>query len=75
MRTSHTEITICSDDAWLQMPLVPGFGLPGSETMFEPWVFMNYERAAEYLYTAIAPSGRDAGLFRVTAGCSPKMGG
>jgi enoyl-CoA hydratase len=34
------------------MPLVPGFGLPGSETMFEPWVFMNYKRAAEYLYTA-----------------------
>lgn len=46
------EITICSDDAWFQMPLVPGFGLPGAETMFEPWVFMNYKRAAEYLYTA-----------------------
>lgn len=46
------EITICSEDAWFQMPLVPGFGLPGAETMFEPWVFMNYKRAAEYLYTA-----------------------
>jgi enoyl-CoA hydratase len=46
------EITICSDDAWFQMPLVPGFGLPGAETAFEPWVFMNYKRAAEYLYTA-----------------------
>ena len=46
------EITVCSEDAWFQMPLVPGFGLPGSETMFEPWVFMNYKRAAEYLYTA-----------------------
>jgi enoyl-CoA hydratase len=46
------EITICSEDAWFQMPLVPGFGLPGSETLFEPWVFMNYKRAAEYLYTA-----------------------
>ncbi|MEB4212157.1 enoyl-CoA hydratase-related protein [Mycobacterium sp. 94-17] len=46
------EITVCSDDAWFQMPLVPGFGLPGAETMFEPWVFMNYKRAAEYLYTA-----------------------
>jgi enoyl-CoA hydratase len=34
------------------MPLVPGFGLPGAETAFEPWVFMNYKRAAEYLYTA-----------------------
>jgi enoyl-CoA hydratase len=46
------EITVASEDAWFQMPLVPGFGLPGSETMFEPWVFMNYKRAAEYLYTA-----------------------
>ena len=46
------EITVCSEDAYFQMPLVPGFGLPGSETMFEPWVFMNYKRAAEYLYTA-----------------------
>lgn len=46
------EITVCSEETWFQMPLVPGFGLPGSETMFEPWVFMNYKRAAEYLYTA-----------------------
>jgi enoyl-CoA hydratase len=46
------EITIASEDAWFQMPLVPGFGLPGAETAFEPWVFMNYKRAAEYLYTA-----------------------
>ena len=46
------EITVASEDAYFQMPLVPGFGLPGSETMFEPWVFMNYKRAAEYLYTA-----------------------
>lgn len=45
------EITVCSEDAYFQMPLIPGFGLPGSETMFEPWVFMNYKRAAEYLYT------------------------
>jgi enoyl-CoA hydratase len=46
------EITIASEETWFQMPLVPGFGLPGAETMFEPWVFMNYKRAAEYLYTA-----------------------
>lgn len=46
------DITICSEDAWFQMPLVPGFGLPGMETVFEPWVYMNYKRAAEYLYTA-----------------------
>jgi enoyl-CoA hydratase len=54
------EITIASDDAWFQMPLVPGLGLPGSETMFEPWVFMNYKRAAEYLYTAQKLSAREA---------------
>lgn len=67
------EITVCSDDAWFQMPLVPGFGLPGSETMFEPWVFMNYKRAAEYLYTAqrsrpsrLSSSGWSTVLYRVT---------
>ena len=46
------EITIASEDAYFQMPLVPGLGFPGGETMIEPWVFMNYKRAAEYLYTA-----------------------
>lgn len=54
------EITICADDAWFQMPLVPGFGLPGAETVFEPWVFMNYKRAAEYLYTAQKLSAAEA---------------
>ena len=54
------EITICSEDAWFNMPLVPGFGLPGAETMFEPWVFMNYKRAAEYLYTAQRLSATEA---------------
>lgn len=46
------ELTIASDDAYFQMPLVPGLGFAGGETMIEPWVFMNYKRAAEYLYTA-----------------------
>jgi enoyl-CoA hydratase len=54
------EITVASEDAWFQMPLVPGFGMPGSETMFEPWVFMNYKRAAEYLYTAQRLSAAEA---------------
>jgi len=54
------EITIASEETWFQMPLVPGFGLPGSETMFEPWVFMNYKRAAEYLYTAQKLSAQEA---------------
>ncbi len=46
------DITIASEDAYFQMPLVQGLGLPGGETMIEPWVFMNWKHAAEYLYTA-----------------------
>lgn len=46
------DITIASDDAYFQMPLVQGLGFPGGETMVEPWTFMNRKRAAEYLYTA-----------------------
>jgi enoyl-CoA hydratase len=44
------DLTICSDDAWFQMPHLYLMGLPGAETMIEPWIFMNYKRAAEYLY-------------------------
>jgi enoyl-CoA hydratase len=54
------DITIASDDAYFQMPLVQGLGLPGGETMIEPWVFMNWKRAAEYLYTAQTLSAAEA---------------
>ena len=54
------EITIASEDAYFQMPLVPGLGFAGGETMIEPWVFMNYKRAAEYLYTAQTLSADEA---------------
>ena len=54
------EITLAAEGTWFQMPLVPGFGLPGAETTFEPWVFMNYKRAAEYLYTAKKLSAEEA---------------
>jgi enoyl-CoA hydratase/carnithine racemase len=54
------DITIASDDAYFQMPLVQGLGLPGGETMIEPWVFMNFKRAAEYLYTAQTLSAQEA---------------
>ena len=47
-----TDLTICSDDAYFQMPLPQGFGLPGAQTMIEPWVLMNFKRAAEYLFLA-----------------------
>ncbi len=46
------DLTIASDDAYFQMPLVQGLGFPGGETMIEPWVFMNWKRTYEYLYTA-----------------------
>ncbi len=47
-----TDLTVASDDAWFQMPLPQGFGLPGAQTMIEPWVLMNWKRAAEYLFLA-----------------------
>jgi enoyl-CoA hydratase/carnithine racemase len=54
------ELTIASDDAYFQMPLVQGLGFAGGETMIEPFVFMNYKRAAEYLYTAQTLTADDA---------------
>jgi len=43
------DITVCSEDAYFQMPLPQALGFPTGETMIEPWVFMNYKRAAEYM--------------------------
>jgi enoyl-CoA hydratase len=54
------DITIASEDAYFQMPLVQGLGLPGGETMIEPWVFMNWKRASEYLYTAQTLTANEA---------------
>jgi len=54
------DITIVSEDAYFQMPLVQGLGFPGGETMVEPWTFMNRKRAAEYLYTAQTLSAEEA---------------
>lgn len=44
------DITIASEDAWFQMPHVKLMGLPGAETMIEPWLFMNWKLTYEYLY-------------------------
>jgi enoyl-CoA hydratase len=44
------DITVASEDAWFQMPHAYLMGLPGAETMIEPWIFMNYKRTAEYIY-------------------------
>jgi len=54
------DLTIAADDAYFQMPLPQGFGLPGAQTMVEPWVMMNWKRAAEYLYLAPTLSAADA---------------
>ncbi|MCU1344539.1 MAG: enoyl-CoA hydratase/isomerase, partial [Acidimicrobiia bacterium] len=54
------DITIASEDAYFQMPLVQGLGFAGGETMIEPWTFMNRKRAAEYLYTAQTLSAAEA---------------
>jgi enoyl-CoA hydratase len=54
------DLTIVSDDAKFQMPLVQAMGLPGGETMLEPWLFMNWKRAAEYLLTSQTLSAHEA---------------
>lgn len=60
-----TDLTIASDDAYFQMPLPQGFGLPGAQTLIEPWTLMNFKRAYEYLYlspTLTAEHAREWGL-------------
>ena len=54
------DLTIASEDAYFQMPLVQAMGLPGGETMIEPWLFMNWKRTAEYLLTAETLSAAQA---------------
>lgn len=60
------DLTVASEDAYFQMPLVQAMGLPGGETMLEPWLFMNWKRAAEYLLTSqtlSAAEAHEAGLI------------
>jgi enoyl-CoA hydratase/carnithine racemase len=45
------DITVCSEDAYFQMPLPQALGFPTGETMIEPWIF-GAKRAAEYLFQA-----------------------
>ena len=55
-----TDMTVASEDAYFQMPLPQGFALPGAQTMMEPWLMMNWKRAAEYLYLAPTLSAAEA---------------
>jgi enoyl-CoA hydratase len=45
-----TDIVIASEDAYFSYPPLQGFGMPSGECSIEPWVFMNWRRAAYYLY-------------------------
>lgn len=54
------DITVCSEDAYFQMPLPQALGFPTGETMIEPWVFMNYKRAAEYILQSKTISAQQA---------------
>jgi enoyl-CoA hydratase len=54
------DIVVASDDAYFQMPLPQGLGLPGGETMIEPWVMMNFHQAYEYLYLSQTVDAREA---------------
>jgi len=54
------DIVVASEDAYFQMPLPQGFGLPGGETMVEPWVMMNFHHAYEYLYLSQTVDAREA---------------
>ncbi|MHB8438601.1 MAG: enoyl-CoA hydratase-related protein [Acidimicrobiales bacterium] len=61
-----TDLTIASDDAYFQMPLPQGFGLPGAQTMIEPWMLMNPKRTSEYLLlapTVDAPKALEWGMI------------
>lgn len=54
------DLSVASDDAYFQMPLPQGFGLPGAQTIMEPWVTMNFHKAYEYLYLAPTLSAQEA---------------
>src|ERR1700721_839294 len=43
---------LASGDASFSYPPLQGFGMPSGECSIEPWVFMNWRRAAYYLFTA-----------------------
>ncbi len=55
-----TDLSIAADDAYFQMPLPQGFGLPGAQTMIEPWAMMNWKKAFQYLYLGVTLSASEA---------------
>ncbi len=55
-----TDLSIAADDAYFQMPLPQGFGLPGAQTMIEPWAMMNWKKAFQYLYLGVTLTAAEA---------------
>lgn len=55
-----TDMTVASDDAYFQFPVLQGMAMPTMETGIEPWLFMNFKRAAEYMYTSQELSALEA---------------
>ena len=60
-----TDMTVASEDAYFQFPVLQGMAMPNMETGIEPWLFMNFKRASEYMYTSqelSAQQAKDMGL-------------
>ncbi|HEV2368223.1 MAG TPA: enoyl-CoA hydratase-related protein [Acidimicrobiales bacterium] len=55
-----TDIVIAADDAYFQYPPLQGFGMPSGECSIEPWIFMNWRRAAYYLYLGQTLNAQEA---------------
>ena len=55
-----TDMTVASEDAYFQFPVLQGMGMPTMETGIEPWLFMNFKRASEYMYTSQELSAQQA---------------
>ncbi len=60
-----TDMTVASEDAYFQFPVLQGMAMPTMETGIEPWLFMNFKRASEYMYTGqelTAEQAKEMGL-------------
>ena len=55
-----TDMTVASEDAYFQFPVLQGMAMPTMETGIEPWLFMNWKKASEFMYTAQELSAADA---------------
>ena len=74
-----TDMTVASEDAYFQFPVLQGMAMPTMETGIEPWLFMNWKRASEYMYTAQeigAAEAKEMGLINrvVSAGAARGRG-